>query len=292
MASPSLLAQNQATYFGEKVSDEWCQRVYQNNFNCLLQLDADPSPLQHWLKQKETRLLGIYFESLLAFWIEHLPDKVLLAQNLVVGQPGLQIGEFDLLFKDKEWDQVVHWEAAVKFYLRFGEADDLWLGPNPRDSLQKKLNKVFNRQLRLSEHARGRQALLSKLGADKVVSQAFIKGYLFYPRSSDWQTSKVVADGISSQHLRGWWCRYKEIAAQLTSLEQGRRWLLPLRLERLAPILEVDNQRLMNDAEISEYLDAYFKEQYQARMLVELRCFEGVWQEVSRGFVVNQHWPK
>lgn len=255
-------------------------------------MDADPSPLQHWLKQKETRLLGIYFESLLAFWIEYLPDKVLLAQNLVVGQPGLQIGEFDLLFKDKEWDQVVHWEAAVKFYLRFGEADDLWLGPNPRDSLQKKLNKVFNRQLRLSEHARGRQALLSKLGTDKVVSQAFIKGYLFYPRSSDWQTSKVAADGISSQHLRGWWCRHKEIAAQLTSLEQGRRWLLPLRLERLAPILEVDNQRLMNDAEISEYLDAYFKEQYQARMLIELRCFEGIWQEVSRGFVVNQHWPK
>ena len=293
MASPSLLAQSQTPYAGEKVSDDWCQQVYQNNLDWLLQLDDDPTPLQQWLKQNESPLLGIYFESLLAFWIAHLSDSELLARNLVVGEPGLQIGEFDLLFKDKGRDQIIHWEAAVKFYLRYGESDYQWLGPNPRDSLQQKLNKVFNRQLRLSEHAQAQQVLQAELGRAQVISQAFIKGYLFYPYATGWQTSNAISPGVSSQHLRGWWCRHDEMVVRLRQqMDNTRRWLLPPRLEWLAPQVTMNNQALMHDGEMQEYLSTYFSEHYQASMLVEMKNVDGIWQEISRGFVVDQRWPK
>ncbi len=291
MASPSLLAQSQTPYVGEKVSDEWCGNIYQQNLDWLSQLDNDPTPLLQWLEQKESPLLGLYFESLLAFWIKHLPDTELLAQNLVVGQPGLQMGEFDLLFKDCTCDQIIHWEMAVKFYLRYGATDYQWLGPNPRDSLQRKLNKVFNQQLRLSEHAQAQQLLQAQFGQNQVVSQAFIKGYLFYPYAGDWQTSKDIPAAVSPQHLRGWWCRHDALAARLNQKDSARCWLLPPRLEWLAPVVVMGNQELMDDDALLKHLVTYFAEHYQALMLVELKNVAGMWQEISRGFVVNQQWP-
>ncbi len=292
MNSPGLLAQTQFPYTGEKVSDAWCKQIYQYNLDWLVGLDDDPGLLQQWLEQRESPLLGIYFESLLAFWLQHLPDIDLLAQNLVVGQPGLQIGEFDLLFRDKARNQAIHWEAAVKFYLRYGESDYQWLGPNPRDSLSRKLNKVFARQLRLAEHARAKQVLLEGIGVSKVVPQAFIKGYLFYPFDSDWQNPIHIPAGVSEKHLKGWWCRHADVATLLQQRSSEKRWLVLPRLQWLSSVFTSSDEELLIAAELKEYLLQYFSKHYKALLLVELKFVDGAWQEQSRGFVVNDAWPE
>lgn len=291
MSSPSMLALGPSPYVGDKVSDEWCQSVYQQNLDWLRQLDVDPTPLLEWLDQKQSPLLGIYFESLLAFWLQHLPDIELLAQNLRVGQPGLQLGEFDLLFHDLAQQQLIHWEVTVKFYLRYGKADYQWLGPNPRDSLQRKLNKVFNRQLRLSDHPRAQQVLQQELGLHQLVPQAFVKGYLFYPYDRDWRNPTQIPVGVSASHLKGWWCRHAEVPVRLRSCPAENRWLLLPRLQWLSPVVRENATGLMDENELLECLGEYFSEHYKALLLVELKAGSDGWNEVSRGFVVNESWP-
>ncbi len=292
MASPSLLDQSSVSYAGNKVSDAWCQSVYRQNFDWLLQLDAAPASLLQWLDQKQSPLLGIYFESLLAFWLQHLPDTELLAQNLVVGQPGLQLGEFDLLFRDLVKKQLFHWEVTVKFYLRYGKADYQWLGPNPRDSLQRKLKKVFEHQLRLSEQLKAQQVLQHELGQHQLVPQAFVKGYLFYPHASDWQTPTQIPAGVSANHLKGWWCRHVDMPIRLQSCPSENRWLLLPRLQWLSPVARDNAAGLMDENELLERLGNYFSEHYKALLLVELKAGDDSWSEVSRGFVVNNTWPE
>lgn len=291
MSSPALLAQDQAPYLGDKVSDAWCEKAYQYNLDWLSGLDNDPTPLQQWLEQRESPLLGIYFETLLAFWLQHLPDIDLLAQNLVVGQPGLQIGEFDLLFRDRSSDQIIHWEAAVKFYLRYGERNYQWLGPNPRDSLSRKLNKVFDRQLHLAEHSRAKQILLEEIGETKLVSQAFIKGYLFYPYDGDWQKPLRIPAGVSKNYPKGWWCHYADVAAWLHQRRPENHWLILPRLQWLSPVFKSSGKELLKIAELQESLQQYFSEHYKALLLVELEYIGEAWQELSRGFVVSDVWP-
>jgi len=292
MCSPSLLAQSQTPYAGEKVSDVWCDQVCQKNLAWLSLLDEDPRSLQQWLDQRASPLLGIYFESLLAFWLQHLPDTELLAQNLVVGQPGLQLGEFDLLFRDLAQIQMFHWEVTVKFYLRVGKADFQWLGPNPRDSLQRKLNKVFDRQLHLSQQPKAQQVLQHELGQHQVVSQAFVKGYLFYPHDSDWQNPAQIPAGVSASHLKGWWCRHAEVPAQLQSCPAENRWLPLPRLQWLSLVARENADELLDGEELLDCLADYFSEHYKALLLVELTAGDNGWFEISRGFVVNNSWPQ
>ncbi len=292
MSSPSMLALGPSPYVGEKVSDVWCQSVYQQNLDWLHQLDVDPAPLQQWLDQKQSPLLGIYFESLLAFWLQHLPDTELLAQNLKVGQPGLQLGEFDLLFRDLAQQQLIHWEVTVKFYLRYGSDDYQWLGPNPRDSLQRKLNKVFDHQLRLSEQPKAQQVLQYQLGQHQPTPQAVVKGYLFYPYDSDWRKPIEIPAGVSANHLKGWWCRHADMPVRLALCETDNRWMLLPRLQWLSPVVRYNMTGLMDENELLGCLTDYFSEYYKAVLLVELKVGDDGWSEVSRGFVVNDEWPR
>ena len=292
MSSPSLLAQTNIPYAGAKVSDAWCQQIYQRNLTWLSQLDVDPAPLQQWFTQRSSGLLGAYFESLLAFWLQHLSEIDLLAQNLIVGQPGLQIGEFDLLFRDKRRGQIFHWEVAVKLYLRDGSQPYQWLGPNPRDTLQRKLNKVFERQLPLSEDSRARQVLQEEIGQADVVSQAFIKGYLFYHHDSNWQNPVHIPAGISENHLKGWWCRHADTDGWLLQRRGDHRWRVLPRLEWLSLAFADSAGGLLTVDELRIFLKQYFIEHYKALLLVELAFEDEAWQEVSRGFVVNDGWPK
>ncbi|ALP51911.1 hypothetical protein Tel_01475 [Candidatus Tenderia electrophaga] len=291
MASPSLLAQQAEPYAGDKVSDRWCRQVYAQHGAWLMQLDAAPAPLHHWLARNQSPLLGRYFESLLAFWVRQLPDCELLAQNLIVERLGRHSGEFDLLWRDPA-GQMIHWEAAVKFYLRYDRHELQWLGPNPRDSLRGKLNKLFTRQLHLHRQPAARRLLQARFGTAQIKPRAFVKGYLFYPYHGDWRAPQIAPAGVSRTHLRGWWCRHAEMRERVShSSRFDARWCVLSRLQRLSPAYRPDTVGSMTAAELLNYLDAHFAQHFQAVLIAELDACEQGWCETSRGFVVNPHWP-
>jgi len=285
MDSPSLLAPGDTIFRGGKVSDEWCRAQLATQRTWLAELDRDPTPLLAWLAERESPLLGRYFENLVSFWMDQLPGWECLAQNLVVGDGVRHLGEFDLLLRHRQ--QLYHWELSVKFYLQVG---DRFLGPNPKDSLARKLARVFDHQLCLSQQPPAKRLLVQRFGSDTIQSMAFLKGYLFYPVSG--AVLPGAASGISPDHLRGWWLRMGELEAWLATRPEGHRWLVLEKLQWLAPALRSDKDTQLSRAELLSCLHAHFASHAHARLVVELAEEGDGWREVTRGIVVDAYWPR
>lgn len=286
MASPSLISATDEHYAGAKVGDSWCRQVYAQHQAWLQALDADPAALLDWLGERRSPLLGRYFESLIGFWLARMDGVEVLGQNRIVGDTVRQIGEFDFLFRHQ--GQVFHWEASVKFYLRYGAQ---FLGPNPKDSLARKLSKVFSHQLRLSESPLAKRCLQDWIGTDQVKPQAFIKGYLFYP--VDQGDEAGAENGGAAGHLRGQWLRIQALDVFLSQKSTQQRWCVLDRLQWLAPVWRKDDEALMTAAQLVQLLQRHFSEDFRALMVVELKQDDELgWSEVSRTMVVDDDWPQ
>lgn len=276
----------------DRVSDAWCHIAFLDRIPWLRHLDNHPEKLETWLALHKSRLLGHYFEALIAFWLQQWPRMRLLASRLQVEGREKVLGEFDFLFYDRFRDRSYHWECTVKFFLQhqWEEGEYVWLGPNPRDTLEKKYHKVFRRQLRLATLPQAAQ-LLCEHGIDAVTPQAFFKGYLFYPATSDWRYPAAVPHDSSPDHLRGWWCH----AAQpelIPYVAAGSRWLSLSRMHWLSPVFSREEAPGLNRVDLEAMLAEHFTGSDKPLLLAELlQESDGIWREVSRGFVVPSYWP-
>ena len=289
IASPGLLDAHHPDYAGQVVDDAWCAAQLTTCTPWLMQLDAAPQALHAHIAARATRRLGLYFESLLAFWLAHAPHMQLIAANLPVREAGRTLGEYDLLWRD-DAGVTRHWEAAVKFYL---QAEHLptthtFIGPAARDRLDLKLQRVFQHQLTLS-HSRAGQAALPPQVAP-LLTQAFIKGYLFYPAHT-FLTQPSATPGVSPAHLRGWWLR--QGSGALPHSAAHTRWVQLSRLRWLAPLRLDADAEVMTQQQVEAMLQAHFAAAPTPLQLVEVvRGDRGMWYEVTRGFVVHAAWPQ
>ena len=145
-------------------------------------LDADAAELNAYLKDARAGRLGLYFERLWQFFLDRDPAVDLIAHNLAVREHGHTLGEFDCLYFCRTRQCHVHLELAVKFYLQRPGADGSqwhhWVGPNVEDRLDRKLRRLFEHQLLLSEMTAARP-VLADLGIDQLQRELEIKGRLF-----------------------------------------------------------------------------------------------------------------
>ncbi len=277
---------------GPTVSAHWCRLALWDRMPWLRLLDHHPEPLLEYLQARQERLLGHYFESLLAFWIEHWPHARLYASRLPVDEGGQRLGEFDLLLCDCPGPRYLHWEAAVKFYLRRddGHGGYQWLGPNPRDRLEAKLERVYGHQLRLGQSGAG-AAARQRFAPGPWQAEAFIKGYLFYPAEGPWQSAPEAPPGIAADHLRGWWTSAGRMAIPQSGGES--RWQVLPRLQWLAGAYSRDEAPGWDRTTLMSALTSHFENCEEALLVAELgRDGDGVWRERSRGFVVASQWPQ
>jgi hypothetical protein len=260
-------------------------------------LDDNPAELQRYLAgtflaQGPHFRLGRQAERLLAFWMARRPGCELVAAGREVAADGHVLGELDVVFRDPERG-LVHWEAAVKFYLR-GEGSAAWdayIGPNPRDRLLQKLRRVIDHQLPLGRDRRARIAL--GIGDQPLTSEAFLKGWLFYPADSGWDAPAFVPAGVHPDHGRGWWLRHG--ADEVPCAARSSRFLILARPDWLAPAHRPDDagQRPLAHGELRAALARHFHDQHAAVLVAEVRRDEhGWWRELARGFVVHAHWPE
>lgn len=296
MISPSLL---QAAPAGQTlVTDCWCRRIYTTHEQHLRDLDENPAPLLQVLSQNKSHRLGIYFESLLRYWLKnilHVPqlqhNVPVFEQHKVSGKRTL--GEFDFLFRIAEKQPLQHWEAAVKFYLQKTDAEgkSYWVGPGGRDRLDIKLDRLFQHQLKLSALPQAKECLKCA-EAEFVQPAAFIKGYLFYPLDEDGKFSlpsnheKDLAPFVLSEnHQQGWWLRWREVPVPVTATDANwlvlpkSRWLSPMRCAK-------DETSLMDEDSLASFCEAYFQRQDRPLLVAEMKCQGDAWLEVSRGFVL------
>ena len=286
IGSPGLIDASHPAYLDRVVDDVWCSTQLQACMPWLAALDLSPVQLHNYIAARPTRRLGHYFESLIKFWLTHMPDTHIIATNLQVQDEQRTRGEYDFLFRDAS-AAVCHWEAAVKFYLQLEPQPEqrAFIGPGTRDRLDLKLERVFQHQLLLGHTHAGRLALPPGIRLDKT--QAFIKGYLFYHESI---YSEMAIQGISAAHLSGWWVRHT--LEQLPQASADSRWIILPRLRWLAPARLADDAQLMTYAALNSRLDQHFSVGTEAVLVFEMtRAATGEWHEQSRGFVVCNSWP-
>jgi hypothetical protein len=82
----------------------------------------------------------------------------LLAANLQIHGEKETLGELDYIALNLKTDEVVHIELACKFYLyneaRGNTEAQKWIGPNRKDSLYEKLEKVKHKKVSIPGHSR------------------------------------------------------------------------------------------------------------------------------------------
>lgn len=295
IVSPPLL-DSDYPHGAASVSPAWCEQAYAALQPWLAQLDREPAPLIDWLARQQGRLLGRHFERLIEFWLRHWPGVRFLGAQEQVRLGERAVGEFDFLFLDHDRGRAVHWEAAVKFYLRHGRPDGgfEWLGPNPRDTLAKKLHKVFQHQLRMVGRPEA-QPVLQRLGIASLQPEAFIKGYLFYPAEGDWQHPEAepggIPAGVAASHLKGWWTSAGDRCIPEGGPES--RWVVLERLAWLAPARAAGTRPGLGREARDRLLDEHFAHSHKPLLLAELLpASDGTWREASRGFVAPVRWPR
>lgn len=247
----------------------------------LLQLDRHPAALLAELQERGSTRLGIYFEKLWHYLLAADPDIDLVAHNLPVRENGKTLGEFDIIYFCHQRQQHVHLELAVKFYLEVA-AEPHWLGPGCKDSLDRKIEHLLHRQIRLSQTAAG-AAVLETLGVEAPVGEIELKGYLF-----GHSERPPLPDAYNHGNELSRWLDWQSFLAQQATTRDGLDWVILPRLQWLAPCnLGIPGGELLDRAS-EQSLHTHFGQHRQPLLLAG--C-DSSGQEQRRCFVTPQHWP-
>ncbi len=199
----------------------------------LLLLESDSSARAALLPPTSDFRLGTYFERLWHALLELAPDVTILARNLRLQQAGITRGEVDLLLEGPA-GEVVHLELAIKFYLgvpalcsaNAGPSPaSAWLGPDPRDSLASKLERLRSHQLPLIEHIDLAAAGLPRPDH----SCAWLQGQLFFPLGQPLSAPTDHQPGSGAHR----WCGFGQWQEQAPAKGDEwvplahKRWLMP-----------------------------------------------------------------
>lgn len=159
-------------------------------------------------------------------------DVELLARNIQLKEGLRTIGELDFILRYKLMP--VHLELVYKFYLfdsSEGETEiDHWIGPNRKDCLKYKLDKLIDKQLPMVFHESNAE-LLSRLNIvpEELLQRVDFRGQLFVPANES-----VDFKLINEECVKGFYYRLAELPIDAEYyLPEKNDWLIE-------PILSVD----------------------------------------------------
>ena len=177
-------------------------------------------------------MLGKQAEACFEYLLKNSKNYQLLAANIQIQGETKTLGELDYLVFDTETKKTLHIELACKFYL-FDDSlgpnyNAKWIGPNRKDTLQEKLDKVKEKQFPLL-YAPETAVALKELHLDipEVEQQVCIKSFLFLPKDFNKEQlpepyqSCVVGTYISFSEFK------EEQADALFAIPDKKQWLLP-----------------------------------------------------------------
>lgn len=178
IGAPSLLT-NIGYDDARVLTNDWFEQQIKDSQTLLMEQDKSPHLIQAYLSKMPTFRLGLYFENLLAYWFSIQPNYEILKKNFVISSETTTIGELDFILRELSTGKVIHLEVAVKFYLQVSSNKKaVWLGPNLNDNFDSKMDKLFNKQIELSNKAITKTEL-SKHNIAIDEHWVIIKGRLF-----------------------------------------------------------------------------------------------------------------
>ncbi|MBA4501731.1 DUF1853 family protein [Marinobacterium marinum] len=243
--------------------------------------DHAPETLPELLQGAPARRLGHYFEQLYACLLSDLLGWPLLARNLPIRDSCRTLGELDFLVRNLRLNRVEHHEIAVKFYLGHRSAESglvRWYGPDSRDRLDIKTERLLTHQTRLTALPDTRAAMRALGIQTPPVPFLYMPGYLFQPLRED----LPVPEQVDSDYASGRWCYPHEVDSLepegWVSLHKPH-WLGPW-CQTVAP----ETGRLQQAAaEVAS----------TGRACLLGRLVRGItgWVETERLFIVSNDWP-
>lgn len=205
---------------------------------------AAPAPLsaavlEQWSTTISPRLvLGKRVEYFLQYYLEQQPYLQILTHNLQIIQEKKTIGELDFLYYNQQEKQHYHLEQVYKFYIYYptkGRDLEHWIGPNNKDSLVEKLDKLQQKQFPLLQHP-ATQAQLQELGIStaSILPQLSFKAALFMP----WQEPFPAHSSLNPACCKGYWLTWK--AFQQEDWEGAQFYVLDKKDWGIAPLAGVE----------------------------------------------------
>lgn len=283
--SPPLLAINTNSF--ESISHEACIKIANDFLPKLKALDQNPTPIIKAIDSNILRL-GLYFESLIKYWLENQSRYQLIAHGLTVYDGKKTLGEFDFIIKDTHTQETLHWETAVKFYLGIKDCNntELWHGPGKKDRLDIKINHLTNKQIQLS-HLKAAQNTLQENHIQIDRKQLFVKGRLFYPANIQ-TTPKTLKQQLATNHLKARWFTLDQlIAMKNTHALKLYPWQTPS--FHVATKEEWITAHQAGSLSFVELKTALVDKNLQRPVIIIVSINK---QEHSRFFVVPNDWPK
>ena len=136
----------------------------------------------------------------------------ILAENPQIQDEKITIGEMDCIFKK---DNIpIHMEIVYKFYL-YDETPNTseierWIGPNRRDSLLMKLEKLRDKQLPLLKNPLTKSFLDSlNLLSEEIQQFVFFKAQLFLP----WEKENISFRDLNKACVKGFYINFEKLDA-------------------------------------------------------------------------------
>ena len=170
-----------------------------------------------WNPDEHSKLpIGKKIEEQLLKSLEADDAYTILAKGLQVQENGITLGELDFIIKDHISDTIFHLELVHKFYIydhSQGE-DELsrWTGPNYRDKLTFKLDKLERHQFPLL-HRESTLPYLKALNLDpsKIEQRLCFKAELYIDRTKERPGSHAHLQAYET----GYYYRFEELESQL-----------------------------------------------------------------------------
>ena len=162
-----------------------------------------------------TMVLGKRVEKFFQFYIEHYAEEQVMAKNEQIIADKITLGELDFLLRNPTSGEITHVELVYKFYLfdprPAPEEFQQWTGPNHRDNLLKKLNRLKTRQFPLLYNP-ATQNLLQELNvsAKEINQKLCFKANLFLPM----ELQKRHFNRINPEAIQGFWIKAMHFTAK------------------------------------------------------------------------------
>ena len=270
------------------IAEKECTNEYLMNRDHLIQLDQNPEPLQQHVHKTSSHLLGKYFESLVHYWLSITPTKELLKTNLQIFDNSRTIGELDFIYRDLDNDEIIHIEAAGKFYLSTDNKPDweYFIGPNTNDRMDLKLDRMISHQTQLINHEVTLHTIKSNGIPQPDRAKIFYKGYSFFNFHEYVNNTFLLPKESNRNHFAGWWLRDNEIS-KLRSTDS--RWVILERMNWISKCHNPPKNFLLTFNELTFKIDSYFRNNIYPLLIAEV-C-HNTNTELSRGFIVSDKYP-
>ena len=177
-------------------------------------------------------VLGMQAESCFKAYLKQSKYFKLLVANLQIHGEKETLGELDYIVRNLKTKQVAHIELACKFYLYDEDAgsteEEKWIGPNRKDRLYDKLEKVKLKQFPLLRKTETIEKL-KELEIDiPTLQQLCLKAFLFLPK-------KMESTSFPSNYAAcvvGYWIKHRDFVEEETNtlyaIPSKKEWLLPM----------------------------------------------------------------